>query len=192
MANTPNAGNVSTGKPKIGGAVFAAPIGTPLPVTATEALDQAFAGLGYVGSDGVTNADSKTYNAIKAWGGDTVHDSLTDHSDTYRMALLEILNEDVLKVVYGPDNVSGTLDSGIAVKSNANDTPEMVYVVDMILRGNILRRHVLPKAKVTSVADKVYRDTDAIAYDTTLSCHPDAAGNTHYEYTAKMPVGGGA
>jgi len=46
--------NVSAGKPKIGGAVFVAPIGTELPKDVTTQLNAAFKGLGYCSDDGIT------------------------------------------------------------------------------------------------------------------------------------------
>ena len=54
MAN--NKDNVSTGKPKVGGAVFTAATGSTLPTDATTALDEAFKSLGYCSEDGVTNS----------------------------------------------------------------------------------------------------------------------------------------
>ena len=43
----PDAKKTSVGKPKIGGAVFRAPVGTALPTDATSKLDVAFKELGY-------------------------------------------------------------------------------------------------------------------------------------------------
>ena len=46
-----NTSNVSTGKPKVTGAVYRAPVGSTLPTDATSALNEVFKSLGYV-SDG--------------------------------------------------------------------------------------------------------------------------------------------
>lgn len=43
-----DAKNVSTGKPKVGGAIFRAPLGTTLPTDATTALDAALSHLDIV------------------------------------------------------------------------------------------------------------------------------------------------
>lgn len=183
------ASNVSAGKPKVGGAIFTADVGTPLPESAVEQLNSAFRCLGYCSDDGLTNGTALESEKIKAWGGDTVLIIQKSKEDTFKYTLIESKNKDVLGYVYGEDNVSGDLDSGLVVHVNNQDVPERIIVIDMILRGNILKRIVIPSCKISNVGDIKYDDSDAIGYETTVDCTPDENGDTHIEYLQK--VGGG-
>lgn len=180
MANT--ATNVTTGKPKIGGAIFVAPVGSTLPTDATTELDVAFKCLGYAGEDGVTNSNSPETDSIKAWGGDKVLNYVTERADTFMFKLLEVLNEDVLKTVYGAENVTGTLAAGLTIQANAGELDEYAWVFEMVLRGGVAKRIVIPQAKITELGDIIYSDGEAVGYETTIAATPDGEGNTHYEY----------
>ena len=180
MANT--ATNVTTGKPKTGGAIFYAPIGTTLPTDTTTALDAAFVSLGYISEDGLSNENSPESDELNAWGGDVVYSYQTSRSDTFGFTMIEALNPEVLKVVYGSKNVTGSLATGITVKANSDDLSEYAWVVDMVLRGGVAKRVVIPCAKVTEIGEISYTDNDAVGYEVTISATPDTAGNTHYEY----------
>ena len=92
------------------------------------------------------------------------------------------LNVDVLKTVYGDDNISGTLATRITIKANSLPLDQSAWVVDMILRNGVKKRIVVPCASVTEVGDITYSDSDAVGYETTITATPDTAGNTHYEY----------
>ena len=160
MAQT--VGNVSAGKPAIGGAVFRAASGTTAPTDATTALASDFKSLGYCSEDGLTNSNSPSSSDVKAWGGDTVLNIQEEKPDTFKVTLIEALNVEVLKAVYGSANVTGTLTgtNGIAV----------------------VKRVVIPHGKISEIGDITYNDTDAVGYEVTVSALPDASGNTHYEY----------
>lgn len=174
--------NVSAGKPAVGGAASIAPLNTTLPTDATTALGTGFTGLGYISEDGLVNSNSPETEQVRAWGGDVVLTPLTQKQDTYQFTLIEVLNADVLGFIYGADNVTGTLANGITVTANADQDEGHVMVFDMIMRGGVLQRIVVPHAEITEIGDVEYTDNGAVGYQVTITCFPDAAGNTHYTY----------
>jgi len=174
---------VTAGKPKVGGHIYRAPVGTTLPTDATTALDNAFIDMGYASEDGLTNANSPESTVIKAWGGAPVLTIQESKEDTFQLVFISAENVEVQKMVYGNTNVTGTsFSTGVSVTANAKELEEAAYVIETIARGNIAHRIVIPRAKPTEIGEIVYSDTDALGYDVTLGCTADEAGNTHYEY----------
>ena len=177
----PDTAYVTTGKPKVAGAVYRAPKGTALPTTATETLNGAFVDMGYISEDGVTNSNSPTTDKIKEWGGQTVLVVATDKPDSFKLTFLEALNYNVLEMVYGANNV--TLNgSTISVQANADALEENSYVIDMVMTGGSLHRIVIPAGSLSALGDVVYKSNEAVGYEVTLEALPDSGGNNHYEY----------
>ena len=173
---------VTAAKPKTGGAVYVADTGTTLPTNATTDIGSAFVCLGYISEDGLTNSSSISTETIKAWGGDDVLVVNQGREDTFAFTLIEGLNEAVLGFVFGDDNVSGTLDTGITVNVNSDDLPDKAIVIDMIMRNDALKRICIPQASITKVGEVPYTDSDTVGYEVTLTAIADSAGNNHYEY----------
>lgn len=180
-----NVGNVSAAKPKVGGAVFVAPIDTTLPTDAKTDLDAAFKCMGYVSEDGFTHDISRESEDTKAWGGDTVATNESGRNDNIQLTFIEMLNVDVLKFIYGSANVSGTLETGIAVKAKSTVVEEYAVVIDTVLKGNTLHRKVFPRGVVGELGEVPYKDSEVVGYETTIKGLPDAEGVTHYEYSIK-------
>ena len=180
MANT--AQYVSTGKPNISGGVWVAPLGTTLPTDATTALGASFTCLGYVSEDGLENENEMDVSDIKAWGGNIVYRSLTELTDNFSFALIESENVDVLKNVYGDNNVTVDGSGNIKVDIKAEDPQEKIWVFELALRGGRAKRIVIPDGAVTSRETITYNDSDAIAYGITVSAYPDSSNVTHKEY----------
>ena len=174
---------VTTGKPAVGGAVWVGPVGATLPTDATTEIDTSvFSDLGYCSEDGLKEQGELTTEDIKEWGGQVVDSDETEKTDKYQITFIEATNPEVLKLVHGDDNVTGTLETGITVKHNAKPHQLKSFIVDMLLKGAV-KRVVIPYAKVTAIAEVVYKKGQAVGYQTTLSAYPaDAEGNSHFEY----------
>lgn len=177
--------NVTASKPKIAGGIWVAGTDATLPTDTTTELDPAFKALGFVGDEGIKNSNSASVKKIKAFGGTNVLSIQEEKPDEFKLKFIEALNVDVLKMVYGDSNVTGTLETGITVKANAAELPSKAFVIDLILRDGTLKRTVIPNGAVTEVGEITYSDADAVGYDTTISAFPDESGNTHYEYIKK-------
>lgn len=177
-----NVNNVTYGKPKIGGAIAVGALTATLPTDAKTELDASFKELGYVSEDGLTNSNSPDSDKIPAWGGDTVLVIAKGRPDTFTFKLIEILNVDALKTVYSEDNVTGTLKEGIKVTANSKELEPHAFAIDMILKGGVLKRIVIPNGTVSEIGDIEYKDDDAAGFELTVEALPDEAGNTHYEY----------
>lgn len=176
--------NVTAGKPRTNGAVFAAPAGTTVPTDAVSALDNAFKDLGYLSEDGVTRGRSLSSSNIKEWGGKVVLITEEEDITTIKFKMIEYLNVEVQKVVNGDTNVTGTLEEGLAI-TPGDEMSERAYVFWQRMRGGVSYRLVVPRAKITEIGDVVYKSNEAVAYDVTITAMADSAGKPYYEYGKK-------
>ena len=182
MAGT--ATNVTAGKPRTQGAVFAAAVGSTLPTDAVTALDAAFKDLGFLSEDGVTRSRSLSSTNIKEWGGKVVLITEDEDITTVKFKMIEYLNSEVQKVVNGDENVTGSLTAGLAI-TPGDEMTEHAFVFWQRMRGGVSYRLVVPRGKITAIGDVVYKSNEAVAYDVTITAMVDDAGKPYYEYGKK-------
>ena len=183
MANT--ALNVSTGKPKVTGGVYRAPLGTTLPTDATTSLAGTFTSLGYIAQGGVTHNIEMESGEYRAWGGDLVLTYMTSKTNRFAFGLIEVLNKSTYETVYGEAAVSGSLSTGISVQADGSDPSEYVYVIELAMRDGAFKRIVIPDGKVSEIGEIVYSDEEAVSYPVTITAQVDSSGKSHYEYIKK-------
>lgn len=184
MATNVSADNVSTGAPKVGGAVFYAPVGTALPTDAKTALNEAFISVGYISEDGVTFSESRESQDFKEWGGSIVATQQTEKKDTVKFKMIEVLNQNALKAVYGTKNVTGDLTAGMEVDHTVDEPEELSWVFEMVMHGGILKRTVIPKAKLTELGDINYKLEDLAGFEATLQALY-TGNSSHKDYYVK-------
>ena len=176
--------NVTVGKPKPGGAVFAAPKGTEAPTDGTAALAPAFVNLGFINEDGYTSAYPTEYAEFKGWDGSTILKIKTSSSENTQIKFIEV-KPDVLKLVYGADNVEVNESGDVAIKSKGDEADEMVYVIEEILTGGRIMRTVIPRGQVGAPGDVVHKSTELLGYDMNIEHLPDADQVRAYIYIAE-------
>lgn len=172
--------NVTAGKPLATGGIYLAPVGTTGPTNVSTALGAAYKSAGYIGDDGVTEANERDTTKIKAWGGDVVKIVQSEHSVTYSFRFIEALNGDVLKAVYGDGNVTTTAATASTgtiheVKLKGDMLPHFAIVFE-IKDGDARIRISAPDAQITEVGEITYSDEDVIGYEVTIECFAAADG----------------
>ncbi|MGV3564154.1 MAG: Ig-like domain-containing protein [Nocardioides sp.] len=168
------------------GAILSAPLGTPLPANARVAIDAAFTGSGYVSQDGLALTPEYSTSDIIDWSGATVRRLLESFNGTITWSHIQ-WDVASLRNAFGAENVTvtpGTPTAGeqIAVRLGAH-LPEPRSWVFKMKDGNQLIRIVVPNGQITTVDEMVFNKQNAIPLPVTLSCYPDAAGESIYIFT---------
>lgn len=178
MADVAN--NTVIGAPiKAVGGFLSAPLGTALPTTADGELDPAFTALGLIGEDGLSEAETRDNEDIKAWGGSIARVLQTEYGIEVTLTFLERTTE-VLKEVRGEENVFETGNIRTVLRNNKT-LPQRSYVAN-IRDGKRSLRLVYPIAQIVSTGDIQYSHSSLISYEVTLRCFEDESGNSAYEY----------
>ena len=184
----PNSAYASAASPVASGGIAVAPLGSAIPVDTSTALNAAFKRLGYVDKDGLSPAgEAPSFNNIFAWGGDLVAAPMESKAtNEWEFNLLEILNPDVAKLVFGETNVTvtpATVSSGteIAILDNGFVIPRMAVVFDMLYAGKGLR-FACPDVQLVKTEEGAYTDAELSFYKMKATAFPNASGVSVYRY----------
>ncbi|MCW1249660.1 hypothetical protein ODZ83_05570 [Acaricomes phytoseiuli] len=162
------------------GAIRIAPYSTELPTSFDDKLVSAYVKLGYVSEDGLTVTTDISEEKIKDWSGTVVKVLRTEHSETYKFALLESANPEVLKGIFGEDRVKVSGDN-IKVISNSKALAPRRFVFDMLDEEHGTRI-VVPRGTLKISGDVKYVKNDVVRYECEVEATPDEDGNVSYTY----------
>ena len=166
-----------------------------LPTDAETPLTDAFKKLGYISEDGVTRKTDRDIEKIKAWGNYTVKTLIKDNSVTYSLTFLESSNADLLKALFGEDNVTitppedGVHNGKVAIKHGATLPEPAIYTLEM-KDGNTFMREVIPNGQISVTGDVVFVHSDIIRYEVEIEALNDETlnGNAMSYQTEVVPA----
>lgn len=147
-----------------------------------------FNSVGYITEDGVTEASERDTEKVKAWGGDTIRVLQNEHTATFTFAFAELANPEVLRLVYGDDNVT-VQGANISINQNSKTLPHKSFVIE-VLDGTKKIRKFIPDGQITETGELQMVHSNVMQVEVTLEAFPDHEGNK--VYTTYKEVGGAA
>lgn len=174
--------NIYTAEPLATGVCFVAPLGTVGPTSATDTLDPAFVDLGYTGTEGFNEKNDRRTDLKRSFGGKVVKVIQSEYSASLEFTLMESINANVLKAVFGASNVTitpATTQHGTQVKvlKNSRKLPHQSWVIDTWddeLSAHY--RNYVADGQITTVGEIKVVHTDVIEYKVTLEAFETSAG----------------
>lgn len=171
---------------KTTGAIMCAPIGSTLPTKATDTINEAFKGSGYVSEEGLTLTTEFSTSEIKEWGGSIVRKILEQFDGTISWKEIA-LNYESACHAFGAENVTETKATGtdgtqLKISIGAH-MPEAKSWVFKMKDGKKRMLVVVPNGQVTGMDGIEFTGTTVVGFPLTLSCYDDGTGNSIYIYT---------
>ncbi len=168
------------------GAIFSAPLDTPLPTNARTPLNSAFVDSGYVSKEGIELTPEMKTADIPDWSGGVVRTLLESFTGTISWAHIQWEIQS-LKNAFGDENVSAigaTADHGeqVAVRIGAHIPRPKSWVFKM-KDLDYLISIVVPIGQVTALDKMVFNVSEPIPIPITLNAIQDASGNSIYIHT---------
>ena len=147
------------------------------PESATVEADESLglAAVGFIADDGVTKTVDRSTEKIKDWNGDTMKVVTSDHSVTLQATFCEAANAEVLKFLFGEDNVTVSQDS-VVVDDTADELPHRCAWIDLRAAADSKVRLFAPDVQAIEVGEVQFIRSGLISYQVTMECFPDAKG----------------
>lgn len=182
-----NGKRVAAAKPKIGGGLYWAPLGTALPTDASTTLAAEYIPLGPIHEEGITPSRDTSVEKVKEWDGSTLAQLLSDESRSFETLLYGVHDADVLRYLFSDANVevvaaSGETGTTISVKDVGGKPENAVLVMEMQYRG-VKMRKVLPDADATITGEEAYQGSALMGFTLSVECLKDDSGVRVYEYS---------
>ena len=172
-------------------AILHAPVGTTMPTLADVknsgvTINQAFTGNEYVSEDGLTLTPSISTADIKDWSGAVVRKVLESFDGTLSWKMIST-NAGSLGVAFGSNHVTTSAAStthGSQVKANIGaHLPDPQAWLFLIKDGDARIIIEVPNGQITEVSETTFNPNKAVGWSVTLSCYPDANGESIYILT---------
>lgn len=183
--------NVLVGIPDVSGGLWVSDLvseTSALPKADTELTTAGFTAVGFISEDGITEANERDTDKVKAWGGDTVRILQNEHTITYSFTFLEMGNPEVLKLLFGEDNIETSGDT-TTIKKNAKVLEHKTFVIE-VLDGDKKIRLVVPDGQITETGERQFSHNAVLQVEVTIEAFSDVDGNKGYEYHTEVTSGG--
>lgn len=169
------------------GAILTAPVGTALPTSAVDTLNVAFKDSGYVTEDGVNVSPTWNTNKLPDWSGANVRTMLDSFEGQVSFSLMELLDEESAKQVFGASNVTKTAANSthgtqLAITMGSVLPEERAWVFKM-KDGDAKALIVIPRGQVSAVDTLAFNRNNSANLPVTLDCLADTSGKSIYIYT---------
>lgn len=182
--------NVLVGIPDVSGGLWVSDLvseTSALPTADTELETAGFTAVGFISEDGITEANERDTEKVKAWGGDTVRILQNEHNITYTFTFLEMGNPEVLALLFGADNVVTSGDT-VTIKKNAQILEHKTFVIE-VLDGDKKIRLVIPDGQITETGERQFSHNAVLQVEVTIEAFNDVDGNKGYEYHVSLADG---
>lgn len=182
-----NTNNIVAGVPDVSGGLWVSDVivdSADYPTGSSNLYTDGFKPVGFVSEEGVTETNERSSEKKRAWGGDVVRVLQTEHNQNFSFTLIESGNPDVLKLVYGDENVVVEEDGSLTILQNSSVLPHKSFVIEM-LDGDTRIRKFIPDGQVTETGEITWVHSDIAQHAITLEAFVDVDGQKVYTHYVK-------